>query len=247
MANRQWVLSKPLISLAGCVNPELEKNIGTFLNRLFEVRDDSFDEGSWEILMAKSLVEIYSRYDQEKFLSIDDIKERFVSEINKNSSTQYNISNTKIGMLIVELGFSKFKTNPSGAKRGYRISFFDVLGILIRQEVFKIENILKIVSEVSGCKYNDDKIKKWYTDTYLTPYTLHNNEKKEEFIKISERIHEGVRKKEELYSESDTLTPKTLVLGVGKEKISSKFSDSEIKKAGYSDQEIKDFHKEGIL
>jgi len=221
LANRQWILSKPLIALAKCVSLDLEKEIGVFLARLFEVRDDSFDEQSWEVIMAKALIKLYSKYEEERFFGIDELKERFLIELNRNSPTQYNISNTKIGMIMVELGFSQFKANPSGAKRGYRISFMNVMEILIRQEILRLENILKEVSEVSECKYNDDKIKEWYTYTYLTPYTINDNK-------------------------SDTLTYTTPVLGVGSEQ-KSKFTDEEIKKAGYSDEEIKDFYKEGIL
>ena len=192
LANRQWVLAKPLISLASCISPDLEKEIGNFLARLFEVRDDSFDEQSWEVLMAKCLLKLSSSKKEEEFFSVEEIKETFITEINQNSPTPYKVSNTKIGMLIVELGFSNFKSNPTGTKRGYKLGFFDVAGILIRQEIFKIENILNIVSKVSGCKFTEDKIKEWYTDTYLTPYTLNPNK-------------------------PDTLTDTTLVLGVGEE------------------------------
>lgn len=191
LANRQWILSKPLIALAKCVNSELEEKIGKFLTRLFEVRDDSFDEESWEILMAKSLVKIFSEYSEETFLSVESIKNKFIGELNSHGQSQYNISNTKTGILMRELGFTKFKANPTGNQRGYRMDFFKVIEILMRQEIFRIENILKIVSEVSGCKYNEDKINKWYTDTLLTPYTL-------------------INKKED---KSDTLTDRTLVFG----------------------------------
>ncbi len=210
LANRQWILAKPLITLAKCINPELEIKTGKFLSRLFEVRDDSFDEESWEVLMAKSLLKIYSKYSGETFLSVEAIKNKFVSELNSHGSNPYNISNTKAGILIRELGFTRFKSNPTGNQRGYKMSFFDVSGLLIRQEIFKIENILKIVSEVSECKYSEDKINKWYTDTYLTPDTTNNKT-------------------------PDTLTDRTLVSGVD-----ISFTKEELEATGLSGEELKE-------
>lgn len=160
--------------------------------------------------MAKSLLKIYSKYSGETFLSVEAIKNKFVSELNSHGSNPYNISNTKAGILIRELGFTRFKSNPTGNQRGYKMSFFDVSGLLIRQEIFKIENILKIVSEVSECKYSEDKINKWYTDTYLTPDTTNNKT-------------------------PDTLTDRTLVSGVD-----ISFTKEELEATGLSGEELKE-------
>ena len=175
LANRQWSLAKPFISLAKCIKPELEQKVGKFLSKLFEVRDDSFDNESWEFLMAKTLVKIFCLHEDETFFSVEDVKTAFLSELESIGKSYYNISNTKVGMLVSELGLSKFKKNPTGNQRGYKAGFFGVIEILIRQEILRIENIQKWVSEVSevsDCKFLRENIEEWYTDTLLTPDTI---------------------------------------------------------------------------
>jgi len=166
LANRQWIVAKPIIAMARCVNVDFEKKVGDFIVKLFTIRDDSLDENSWEIVLSKTLVKLFSTFEGEEFISTEAIKEKFVSEL---SPSDYKVNNIRIGILMRSLGFSDFKANPSGNQRGYRITFFKLCEILLRQEWMKIENIKKIVSEVSERKITDDKINKWYTDTFLTP------------------------------------------------------------------------------
>ena len=207
LANRQWVLAKPLIALASCINKNLEKKIGSFLVRLFEIRDFNFDEQSWEMIMAQTVIKLFSQHEVEKFLSVEFIKNQFTSELDEQSPRHYDISNTKIGMILSSLGFTDFRENPTGNQRGYRLDFYKVIEILLRQGFVVKENILKIVSEVSGGKYNDDKINKWYTDTYLTL-----NKK----VSVSNLTLEKKNKK--IKRKSDTSDTLTLGLegGVGK-------------------------------
>lgn len=168
LANRQWVVAKPLIALAKCISPELEKEIGEFISIQFNIRDDSFDEESWERVLSRDLVKIFCKQEGEYFSSVEEIKNRFSSSI----TGDYKISNTKVGMLMSKLGFSDFKANPTGTQRGYRFTFFKLVEILTRQEWLNIKNINKIVSEVSECKFTKESIGKWYSDTYHTPYTI---------------------------------------------------------------------------
>jgi len=196
LVNREWVISKPIIAMARCISEELEKEMGKFLFRLFNIRDDIIDEASWEIILTKCLVKIYCLRDSEQFVSVEDIKNKFLYEL---PNTEYKVSNTKIGILMSKLGFSDFKANPTGSQRGYKLSFFKVMEILIRQDWLSIENIKNIVSEVSGCKLTKEFIHKWYTDTLLTPYTFNKNNDE----------NQGVSKNQKITHKSDTLTPLT--------------------------------------
>jgi len=200
LVNRQWLVSKPIIAMAKCISKELEEEIGNFLVRLFEIRDDSFDDKSWERILSKILVKVYCVHKNNQFLSVEDIK----SLLSPHISGVYTLSNTKTGMLMVKLGFSDYKKN-TGEERGYEIDFFNLCEILIKQEWLTKENIQNIVSLVSECKFTKESIEEWYSYTFLTPYT---SEKKEE-------------------ENTDTLTPITPIFdGKGK---NIDFSDSGIK------------------
>lgn len=179
MANRQWVVSKPLIALAKCVSPELEMEIGNFLSKLFEIRDSPITENSHNFILAISLIEVSAK-TKEDFISIEEIKSKFNVNILSLTDKDYNYNNTKVGILLGDLGFSDYRhLDTLGSKRGLKIDFFKLCEILIRQGFLSIKDILKKVSEVSVCQYSVDKIDKWYSDTFLTPYTI--DEKEDDF------------------------------------------------------------------
>ena len=191
LQNREWILTKPYVALASCISPELEKQIGQFIARKFLIRDDSFDSESWEILMCDTLIELFCSKEESQFISTAFIKNRFASKIGGDYS---KISSHKITKIICSLGLIDYKTrSSSGTERGFEVDFFKLSEILIRNDWINKEELLKKVSEVSECQITDDKINKWYTDTFLTLDTF--NEEEEEI--------------------SDTLTDRTLYSGVG--------------------------------
>lgn len=172
LANRQWVVSKSLIAMARCVSEDLEKETGRFIARLFQIRDESADEHSWEVILANLLIEIYAQR-KEDFVSVEEIKNRFVPRL----EGEYKISNDRVGKLMGKLGFSDFRTrDSSGTKRGFSLTFFKVCEILLRQEWLPLEVVVKTASEVSMCQFSEDRIRKWYSDTFLTPDTLLSKE-----------------------------------------------------------------------
>jgi len=214
LANREWLISKPLIALASCISEELEKQIGDFISSRFIIRDDFFDESSWERIMARVLIEIFCIRKDSFFISTNQIKDKFIQRIEGD----YKVSPHKITKIINKLGFLDYNTrDTTGSQRGYEISFTKLCEILIRNDWIGKENILKIVSEVSDCQFTEDKISKWYTDTFLTLDTF--NKKNKEVPDTSDTLA--------LYSE-----------GVGNNL--NNFSDEEIKKAGYSREQLKE-------
>ncbi len=192
LANREWALAKPYLALANCIDPKLEKNIGEFLLKSFRNRDSSLDVDSWEIKLAKCLVEYYSMREGPQFLPTNELTSSFSEVI----TGDYKISSIKVGMMMNTLGFSDFR-DSTGEIRGFKIDFWKVCELLIRQECLSLQSIKNIiqkkVSRLSGCKFTVESIDKWYTDTFLTPYTLKGKS-------------------------SDTLTPLTAYRGSGIEK-----------------------------
>ncbi len=172
LQNRQWILAKPIIAMAHCVDLELEKEVGNFIAKLFDIRDDKLDENSWDMILSKVLIDLYCRAKTDTFIPTDRLKERFIELLNSTGNNQYKVSNTKIGILMRELGFTDYKANPTGNQRGYRLGFFKLCEILIRQNNANLASIKNKVSEVSECKYSDDEINKWHSDTFQTPDTL---------------------------------------------------------------------------
>jgi len=173
LKNRQWLVAKPLIAMAKTIDSKLEKEIGDFLSKMFEVRDD-VDSDSWEVRLADLLVGVFCTKKQEDFVSTEEIKEIFKTRIDEKYQ---NISSTKIGIMMSKLGFAEYKSNPTGNQRGYTLHFYEVCKILIRQEYLTKENILNKVSEVSECQYSDEDINKWYSDTFMTPDTYKEKDK----------------------------------------------------------------------
>jgi hypothetical protein len=170
LSNREWLISKPILAMAHCIDEGLEKEIGKFLEKLFIIRDDSVDDSSWKMQLAKILLQVYCQHRDNEFKTTDSLKEILQERINAISDGKvWKISSNKLGNLMGELSLGNLKCrNTTGTKRGYRLDFFTICSILLRNELMTIEDIKNKVSEVSNCQYKDDKIMEWYSDTYLT-------------------------------------------------------------------------------
>ena len=169
LANRQWVLAKPLIATAKCISAELEKEIGDFIAKGFERRDSNFDEKSWERILANLLIDIYCTKEKSEFLSTEDIKAVFIPKVDRT----YRVTSIKIGMIMNKLGLSEFKKS-TGEKRGFEMTFEKLCEILIRQGWTNKENIKKRCQGCQGCKFTSKMIE-LLCDNLLTPYTPEPN------------------------------------------------------------------------
>ncbi len=174
LANRQWVLAKPLLATARCVSHELEKEIGDFITKGFENRDSSFDEKSWERILANLLIDLYCTKEGEYFFTTEEIRMLFVQQVTGN----YTVTTIKVGMLMNTLGLSDFKKS-TGTLRGFKINFKDLINILVRQDWTSKEIIQKRCQGCQGCKYTSKMIEDM-CDTLLTPYTLKEGEEHNE-------------------------------------------------------------------
>jgi hypothetical protein len=172
LANRQWVISRPLLATARCISLELENEIGNFLAESFENRDENFDDKSWEKVLAVILVKLWCNKRGIKFISAQELNMIFSNSIGKES-----FSPDALGKLMSKLGFSDYKKrNSSGTQRGYEMDFAKVCEILVRQNYLSEEIIIKKVSEVSECQYKEGEIREILSDTSLTPDTLNKTE-----------------------------------------------------------------------
>lgn len=166
LANRQWVLSRPLLATARCVSPQLEEEIGNFISAGFERRDSIYDDKSWERILAGVLIDIYCTKEENFFITTEELRSLFVPKV----SGTYTVTTIKVGMLMNTLGFSDFRKS-TGTERGFELNFSDVCKILIRQGWSNKELINKRCQGCQGCKYRRETIIE-ICDTLLTPYTL---------------------------------------------------------------------------
>ncbi len=163
LINRQWLIAKPLIAMARCIDVKLENEMGNFISKLFTIRDESADENTWESILAKVLVGEFCKHKGSFFISTQGLKSEFVSA----SETEYKISTNKVTKLMTSLGFGNFRTRSSdGCNRGFELDFFTISEIVVRNGYLTKEELFKKVSEVSDCQYRDEEIGKWYTDTF---------------------------------------------------------------------------------
>lgn len=202
MHNRQWTMAKPIVAMASCISDGLADQLGKFLNEQFNIRDDSFDSTSWEIVMGYALIKFYAREEGVQFIPNDALKYAFVQELKEVTGDEFRrVSPHRIAKIMKTMGYGEYKgRNSEGTQRGYNMSFFKVSEILIRNEFLKIQNILKKLSEVSECQYSIGKIRDWYTDTFSDSFP-------------------------DTFCVSDTLTDRTLFFTVKEEKIEGSVSD----------------------
>lgn len=166
LANREWLLAKPILALAHCINPELETRIGKYIQRHFSIRDDTFDETSWRMIMAKILLVEACKSKSEVFISNTDVKKKF----QEKTDPYKDISPHAVSKIITkDLWLSGSKCRDSkGDIRGYKLSFDRLCDIFSRNQLYNSFDIIKIVSEVSECQYKDEDIINLCSDTILT-------------------------------------------------------------------------------
>lgn len=167
--NRQWLISKPILAMTNCIDEALTKKIGSFLKYLFDVRDSSQDESSWEILLANALLKKYVQSKESFFISNEELLNMFKEELNKKQGEEsFNkISSKAVTTLLEKLSLKEYKGhNSAKTERGFTLSFLKLAEILIRNDKRTIQDILKNVSEVSIRPFTDEEIGKWYTDTF---------------------------------------------------------------------------------
>ncbi len=166
--NRQWMMSKSLLALAHVIDSNLESRIGGFIFQLYNIQDRVFDEKSWETVLAGLLIDFSCQKKDPFFVSNENLNTIFLEQLRNISDQQYNISVNKVSRMMSDLGFSNFRcTSSDGSRRGYgNLDFFKISGILIRNDILNIQNILKIVSNASNCQIADEKIHKWHFDTF---------------------------------------------------------------------------------
>lgn len=165
LANRQWILAKPLIALARCIEiPKgcnLSKYIGDFIAACFKQRDDVSDDTNWDRLIGLSILDCI--VTKSNGLCFQDNQSYFI--INEilltmcNSKIQKSMTSHGINKIATRIGFNKFYGRSSDRKqRGYDIKFFAAADILFRQELITIEDLYDIIDSLSYFK-DKDKIR----------------------------------------------------------------------------------------
>ena len=169
LSNREWLVAKPVISMAYCISEALGQSVGNFIAERFEVRDEELSEESWEFRLIIILLEKLQYSKESNFISTHEIKEKLVQVTGWDRLTPH-----KTTSLMTGLGFADYKArNPERTLRGFSLSFFLVCEIVLRNNKITPQNIAEIlpkkvseVSEVSDNKiYRRDFIE-WYADTF---------------------------------------------------------------------------------
>lgn len=174
MANREWLISKPIIALASCIDKELADRVGLYLEKCFEVRDIPIDSGSFELILIDVLISETAKSEECIFISNEHLGNRFHEELDKIDSNHRKVSQKAITTMVKALGFSNFiGHNSDKTERGLTLGFFGLLEILIRNGKITLPETLKKVSELSELSVSVGKIEKWFTDTFTD--TLSNN------------------------------------------------------------------------
>lgn len=194
--NREWVVSKPLLTMAFCIDKKLFHSISEFLVQRFYVRDDEdVQEDSWEFILLGVLLDLTKTSREEKFISNLDLRYSFLNSINESYS---KISSHSITKLMAKIGFGDFKRrNQKGDQRGYFLHFFKVCEIGIRTELIDIKFLEKKMSEVSFLsdnRFNREEIIKWYSDTFsdtdtFSKITSDTSDKKDRTDTFSEGVY----------------------------------------------------------
>lgn len=157
LINREWLVVKPLLAMAECVDPNMTETLGMFIARLFERRDDTLDEHSWEKVLAHFIVEECGKHQGIFFLSNECLRCGFIAKINGGYS---NTSSQRVnGIINTALGLKDFSgRNSRGDERGYNFESFKVLEILIRQGIVTYDEIKNILSDLSDCQIDISKV-----------------------------------------------------------------------------------------
>lgn len=173
LADRSLATAKPLLAMARCVDPALEKRILAFLVML-KGTEEGEDETSWNFILADTLIDVSCMRTDSFFISNTELHQLFVERLRASTGNEYDkISQKALTGVMKNLGFGDLKSvSNDGCQRGYRgLTFLKICGYLLRNETLRIEQILKKVSEVSNCQYNVSDIKIWYYKTFSTTDT----------------------------------------------------------------------------
>lgn len=202
LSNRELLVAKPVISMAYCVDEELGARVGTFIAERFEVRDEEVSEESHEYVLILTLLETLKFSKEEIFISSDELKNKFVSSL----SDQYPKMRAEyVSKLMTKLGFKDFSCRDSkGLKRGFKLHFFKVSEIVIRNGKITPLNIVEILpekaSEVSDMSnnyiYRRDFIE-WYSDTFSDTDTF--SEKVSDTSDGQATLFKGINKKKSVF------------------------------------------------
>lgn len=169
MSNREWVLSKPIIALAKCIDNTLAIRIEEYLASNFKIRDENIEQNSWEEILAEALIKkaCINKPESYNFYSIFELKQSFDTKLRTIDPEAKLISSNALSRILADLGLKNFRgRNSGGSDRGLTISFFKLCEILVRNEKVTIQEIVKNVSDVSNCQISVDKLHKWFTDTF---------------------------------------------------------------------------------
>lgn len=163
--NREWLVSKPILAMANCINPELCEKIGSFLTSRFNIRDDSLSQESWDYRIIYHILKETASNKAGVFLSNQELTDYL-----KNYNEMGRITQKTINSLMKKLGFDDFrKRDSTGTKRGYDLIFWKVADITLRNGYLSNKEILKLLSDLSFM--SEDKIstrdfEEWYADKY---------------------------------------------------------------------------------
>lgn len=200
LSNREWLISKPIIAIAKCIDETLEKEMGVFLAKLFERRDDNINEDSWEKILADEILNLCKT--QEGFISNDRLKRVFLNRIGRDKITTQTITD-----LMGKIGLKNFKArDTTGNDRGYNLNLKQAVTIFIRQKLFTIEEMRNNLSDLSVCQIDILSILEEYTDkssdklsdkNEIFSDNLTKRQKKdgsvdEEYIKVDEKVSESL-------------------------------------------------------
>lgn len=173
LANREWQVSKPIIAMASCIDSNLEQEIGKFLSKSFQTRDDSFDETSWSVQFVFSLIDEIISTDNAGFISGNEYSARF-----RNKTHNENMSQRAITNIAQEIGFAEYYGRTSGGKqRGLKVGFEELVEIVLRNQIMSIQDLINYVSQESQesqinknkyIKLLEAKIKNSNCDTSVT-------------------------------------------------------------------------------
>jgi hypothetical protein len=177
LIDRHLATAKPLLAMAHCIDPAMEKRIVAFLVML-KGNDEGEDETSWNYILADTLLDIGCRRADSFFLSNTDLHQIFLEHLRVSTGDSYaKISPRALNGIMKNLGFGSCKGfSTDKCQRGYRdLGFFKICEYLLRNETLGLAQIIKKVSEVSNCPHTVSDIKIWYynkfNDTDTSPDT----------------------------------------------------------------------------
>lgn len=227
LSNREWQLAKPIVALASCISEKLSEEMIYYLEKSFEVRDDStFDQTSPDIILATLLIKLTCKKNEDSFLSNDLLKVCFNEEWLKQGSENRPFKVNSVSRLLTQLGLKDFRNrNTKGTERGLEINFFKLAEILLRNKKLTIQEIIKIMSEVSECQITDNKLTNWYSDTFSDRLDLNSvrenisddtDTKDSSFeVGLSEKITAAIQSKDQGQGLSSQAIADILSLSVG--------------------------------